>query len=837
LIFNLSKYTQKALISTPKIPTDFLWALSLFFVLIAVVYFGSVFFFRNKLSRHDKDVKAKRKVFSPMICEFLFFEEDGEKKEKMNYIDLKIQIRELIKNRFDREVLTEVLMDLRTDVTGKTRTELFHIYQDLELHKDAYEKLNSWRWEMISKGIYELTQMEVKDSYSLITRFINDKRKTIRKQAEIATVSLKEEGINYFLDHTKYKISEWQQIKLLDVVRNKTDYQPPAFRLWLTSKNNDVVLFSLRLIKYYNQNDASASLIQLLRHKSDAIKKEVIFCIRDFNVIEAVPTLKIIFWKCTDDVKMFVLEALSHLGSEDDIAFLEDIMTKEMAFTVKGKAISALNTIRPEGMLPTQDIVPTNEFDNTAPVHVVELTSSIEQTLPINQKEKKVENKETLASAKMVIKDSQDLDNASLEIVQNEISFLPIVTENVTDTGSKSIENVTTSRANQADLMDLTVSFEEVLPLSVADTLHYNFLPIVTAENILDRQEIVNDLPVCFEEIEVVKELKSEQEGTFEYETNEILVQFEELIAPKKPILETDLPKKHSKIDQVFSNQKSKFSFADAITTSDLSNINVVYDILNEANDSSLEDGPDEIDWYNAFDLPKLEQSRELSREIDSGDEMVTALTSIPKPLFYDDTALNTMALLEDIAELGDHREIPHLKMLLQHETNAAVKIRINELLAFFTITDDLEVDFEPSSKEERQSIFHNIIEVSDLESKIILLNEIGEIGDAQEIGLLENLLLSKERKLQRAAKRALEKIVSRQTITTKIEVLEDATILKEENEIADASKNDYPFTVDFEAISPIETTKKVQDHIQNPTYGNTLFDHLCAMSTKIYEK
>lgn len=87
------------------------------------------------------------------------------------------------------------------------------------------------------------------------------------------------------------------------------------------------------------------------------------------------------------------------------------------------------------------------------------------------------------------------------------------------------------------------------------------------------------------------------------------------------------------------------------------------------------------------------------------------------------------MALLEDIAELGEHREIPHLKMLLQKETNAEVKIRINELLAFFTTTDDLKVAFEPTITEERQSVFYNLIEVSDTESKLILLEEIAEVG------------------------------------------------------------------------------------------------------------
>ncbi|HIE31245.1 MAG TPA: hypothetical protein EYP67_02535, partial [Methanosarcinales archaeon] len=110
-----------------------------------------------------------------MISEFLFLEEDASKDEKSNFVTLKIEIRQLLKDDFNREVLSETLMDLRKDLTGDTQKRLFKLYQDLGLHKDAFKKLKSWRWEVISKGILELTQMQVAESYGFITKFINDK--------------------------------------------------------------------------------------------------------------------------------------------------------------------------------------------------------------------------------------------------------------------------------------------------------------------------------------------------------------------------------------------------------------------------------------------------------------------------------------------------------------------------------------------------------------------------------------------------------------------------------------------------------------------------------------
>jgi HEAT repeat protein len=327
------------------------------FVGLTILYFTSVFFFRNKISSKQKKVKEKKKQFSPMISEFLFFEADAPKDEKSNYVDLKIEIRELIKDRLHRKVLTEILLDLRKDVSGETQKRLFRLYQDLGLHKDAFKKLKSWRWQIISKGIYELAQMQVAESYGFIKRFINDKRGTIRKQAEIAIITLNTEGLNYFLDTTEYRISEWQQLKLLDVIRNQDDFQPPRFKAWLISSNKHVVLFALRLIKYYNQNDAFASITELVKHRNDQIKKEAISCIKEFHVKEALPTLKIVFWKCSVDIKIAILDAIAELGTSSDLNFLRSIDKKESNFSVRSKALGSINAIAPESVIPTRGIV------------------------------------------------------------------------------------------------------------------------------------------------------------------------------------------------------------------------------------------------------------------------------------------------------------------------------------------------------------------------------------------------------------------------------------------------------------------------------------------------
>ncbi len=527
-----------------------LWNLAMLFVGLTVVYFVGVFFFRNKISATSKKVRDRKRELSPMISEFLFLEEDATKDEKSNYIALKIEIRQLLKDTFNRQVLSEILLDLRKDVSGDAQQALFRLYQDLGLHKDAFIKLKGWRWQIISKGILDLTRMEVAESYGFITKFINDKRSTIRKQAEIATVTLRHEGINYFLDTTKYKISEWQQLKLLDVIRNKEDFQPPRFKAWLTSSNKYVVLFALRLIKHFNQNDANVSLIELVKHKNSQIKEEAVGCIKEFNVTESLDTLKLVFWNCSIDVKIAILDAIAQIGSDTDIEFLNLIDKKELNFSVKSKALSSINAISPESIMPSKGIQDESRYaipDDISEAVAKKNAKNHEEISGEKDEEFIVEQitEEVLSAKEKGSHPFEEEDNAMDKVeVETEIEFLD--EEIVQDVFL--FQEIDTQPTNEKskNVFEIEVAGEQEIAMEGKndkkemddaewDDSHLNFIPLIITE---EENEIVlepgetNNYSTPTEElfdIEVVHEVLVPSEETNSSEVEEEDTQSEEI--------------------------------------------------------------------------------------------------------------------------------------------------------------------------------------------------------------------------------------------------------------------------------------------------------------------
>ena len=465
-------------LSIPEIHTDLLWDLSVLFGSLSILYFGFIFFFRNRISSKARNIGERRRELTPMISNFLFYGEDASKEEKYEYIGLKVEIREFIKDPIDRSIVKDILLDLQRDLTGDARDRLFTLYKDFDLHLDAFAKLKSWRWEVVTKGIVELTQMEVKEAYSIIRKFINNRRSVIRRQAQIATVSLKEEGIAHFLDSNTYPISEWQQIKILEILRNKKDFIPPSFGLWLTSSNKDVVLFALRLIRYYNQTNANTSVTELLKHKDEEVKQAAIDCIREFGITQAIPTLIASFARAKRDSRILILDALGCIGSEAHIPFLREVHQKVSDFNVRSKALGAINAIAPESVLPIENLDPRIQPEST--LDLEDENSEIQAEETAQTPEETSESAETEIAiteegGEFFHEDLEVFDHCFMEELSEildglnrqedeeepgvlPLDFLPIIIEKPTSMDKK------TNKKSRKRLRHLRVNYEEVHP-------------------------------------------------------------------------------------------------------------------------------------------------------------------------------------------------------------------------------------------------------------------------------------------------------------------------------------------------------------------------------------
>ena len=769
-----------SLITAPEFNLEYLWWLTILFFVLSVIYFVGVFIIRNKITSNNSRTKDKKVEFSPMINEFLFYEDSNTKEEKMNYLNLKVQIRELIKNNFDRDVLTEVLLDLRKDLSGQSQKVLIDLYKDLGLHHDAYEKLRSRKWQIVSSGILELTTMEVDDSYGLIIKFINHRQSTIRKQAEIAVVNLREEGIKYFLDNTKFKIAEWQQLKLLDVLRHKPNYTPPQFALWLTSTNTHVVLFSLRLIKYYSQNGAEQSIITLLKHKNRDIQAEAIECIKDFHFSNALMTLKLVYSKASHDIKIAILDAIGELGTKEEASFLENLQLTERNFNIKSKVIGTLNKIDPERVLPTKNISTPDfynvEFDDAMQEEEHSITDNHEDVIlddDIAAISTEIENEPIATETIIEISDSfeEDTTNKETEEVMNEEFIKKADTE-----------------------FDAELQQNDVKKINSIDDIDLSFLPHIKDEEVVEEstEETVN----------VVDEEQNEElEEEFTFSFLPFVVE-EDIIEEVAIAFEDD-------------DFKPLFELDDESTEEVQAETAIIHQ------DNILTNIANEIDW-SALNVEEQEQNQVVIKAADSAEELISFENDKVSfaANFMPQDELDAMVMLENISELGDCRELILLYQIIEENSSEVVIERANELIQKFSYQSPRPNELFSDDNDLAESVFTDIYNLADYETKLMLIGEIKKVGDEKEIELLESVIQSESKILVNKASEALEYIKSQ--------------LLELDDKPKSTADEDSILNVGFEL--DVNNSIKYKGTVSNEN-GSTLFDQLCSMSNSLYKK
>ena len=186
---------------------------------------------------------------------------------------------------------------------------------------------------------------------------------------------------------------------------------------------------------------------------------------------------------------------------------------------------------------------------------------------------------------------------------------------------------------------------------------------------------------------------------------------------------------------------------------------------------------------------------------------------------FMPQEELDAMVILENIAELGDSRELDLLQNIAEENSSVLVKERANELIQKFLYQSPRPTELFSADNDLSESVFTEIYNLADKETKLMLLSEIKSIGDEKEIQLLESVIKSESKSLAKAAKDALENIKSQ--LSLEIDVTP-----KEIN-------NDTIFDVDFE----LELSESIKRNIASNDNGSTLFDQLCSMSNSLYKK
>lgn len=320
------------------------------FVIILIVVLVIIIILRTKRDKKEAKKEEIKAEYQDTVTEYLFDEEKSGDISALRSADTKEK----------KQILIDEIMQLYSNLSGEISNKLRELYFDLDLDNESVKKIHSDKWHVQAKGFRELAQMNVTMVNDEIEKCLNSPNNVLRMEAQLALIRLNYENPFGFLDKLQQSFTAWEQLHVYEMIK-RHQISVPSFSKWLNSSNHTVIIFSIKMIRAFKQDDAYDKLIPLLKHENKEIRKETIISLGELRNEEILPLLKEMFNIESRETQMFILGAMGKIPRESNIEFLREIL--EPNNQLRMEAAEALANIEEFGTSGLERILAKSDED------------------------------------------------------------------------------------------------------------------------------------------------------------------------------------------------------------------------------------------------------------------------------------------------------------------------------------------------------------------------------------------------------------------------------------------------------------------------------------------
>jgi len=296
-----------------------------------------ILFNRRRMEKREKLHQYLLEKYQELIVNYLFGNADPD------------DFRPIASDTYRRQVLIDQMIDVSINLKGEEAKKLLGLYKHLGLDRDSVAKARSHPWHKKIKGFRELAFMNIRDANDSIYDALNSSNEILRMEAQIALVRLGDNNAFDFLSHLERPFSLWEQITLHELIVQH-NIAVPLFKNWLSSPNNSVVMFSLRMIREFKQTDAEEAIHDTIMHPDPSIKQLAIQIAGDMNMRSTLETMKHMYKFQDYNVCLEIIRSMGKMPDPSMMGFLKLVLDKEDDVQLQIEATKAIENNGEEGV-------------------------------------------------------------------------------------------------------------------------------------------------------------------------------------------------------------------------------------------------------------------------------------------------------------------------------------------------------------------------------------------------------------------------------------------------------------------------------------------------------
>ncbi len=247
----------------------YLYITSIFFILLTATLVIATFYTLYLKEKKNTFKSSIQQILEQWITEVIINDSTEE-------VAIPENLEDIFKNPDGRQIVIDELVKNKSSFLGIVSINIVKLYYRLGLNVESRMKLDDRRAHIQCQGIHELCVMEQKDQLQKVYRFTNSKNKDVRIEAQTALLQWYGFKGLRFLDVVTFPITEFQQLKLLELLRQLPFTGFGNLSKWLSSSNDTVVNFALKLAEHYKQVQIHKEAVQCLKHKNESVRVQAV---------------------------------------------------------------------------------------------------------------------------------------------------------------------------------------------------------------------------------------------------------------------------------------------------------------------------------------------------------------------------------------------------------------------------------------------------------------------------------------------------------------------------------------------------------------------------------
>jgi len=322
---------------------------SIGFIVIMISVLVLILILRTRRQKLDKQKQQLKEQYQDSITEYLF-SEDGGQPDNLKEADTTRK----------KQILIDEIMQLYANLSGEISNKLRELYLDLGLENESVQKTRSPQWHIRAKGFRELAQMNIQTVNDEIELCLNSSNDILRMEAQLAMIRLNYEDPFSFLDKLDQYFTSWEQLHVFEMIQ-RYQIAVPDFSRWLTSSNESIIVFAIRMIRAFKQENTFHQLVPFLQHHNYEIREETFMTLGDLGNVEALELLKDRYGYETQPGRVQILKAIGKIPDESNIEFLRSVL--EPSSELRLEAADALARIETFGIKGIETILRRSDED------------------------------------------------------------------------------------------------------------------------------------------------------------------------------------------------------------------------------------------------------------------------------------------------------------------------------------------------------------------------------------------------------------------------------------------------------------------------------------------